>query len=228
VEFLSGFAHRRAEAMQPREELVATPVGTARITWYPAKGTARAVALLGHGTVTGIDSPDLQALADALPRRGVAVGLVTQPYRLEGNPGAADERSLDLAWTAVWAVAETFGPPVFAGGRSAGSQVACRTAARLGARAVLALAYPLHGPGSARELLATGRPALIIQGGNDPFGRPDEFPALPPEMDLVEVPSTNHTFGIGGLAPSPAAIARVTGAAVDWIDRQLSAMPVPE
>jgi predicted alpha/beta-hydrolase family hydrolase len=51
---------------------------------------------------------------------------------------------------------------VIAGGRSAGSQVACRTAQDLKAFAVLALSYPLNGPGHAPELLATGLPTLIV------------------------------------------------------------------
>jgi uncharacterized protein len=154
------------------EDFVATPVGTARITWYPARGRVRAVALLGHGSATGIESADLQALAAALPPRGITVALVTQPYRLEANPVVAGEASLDLAWTAVWPAAARLDAPVIAGGRSAGAQVACRTASELGARAVLALAYPMLGPGSPAELLATGRPTLVVQGGSDPFGRP--------------------------------------------------------
>jgi uncharacterized protein len=202
------------------QELVPTPVGTALITWYPAQGAARAVALLGHGSATGIESADLQALADVLPRQGVTVALVTQPYRLEANQGAADEASLDAAWTALWPAAARLGLPVIAGGRSAGSQVACRTAARLGARAVLALAYPLLGPGSPRELLATGLPTLVVQGGHDPFGRPDQFPPLPPEIELVEIPSANHTFGTITI-PRAATMARITAAAGEWIDRRL-------
>jgi predicted alpha/beta-hydrolase family hydrolase len=87
------------------EEFVPTPVGEARLTWYPAHGTARAVALLGHGSATGIEAADLQALAYALPRQGVTVALVTQPYRLGTNRGAADEASLDAAWSAVWPLA---------------------------------------------------------------------------------------------------------------------------
>ena len=63
-------------------DFVSTPVGTAGLTWYPAHGSARAVALLGHGTATGVEAPDLQALAAALPRQGITVALVTQPYRL--------------------------------------------------------------------------------------------------------------------------------------------------
>src|SRR5258708_7650873 len=143
----------------PNEELGPTPVGTARLTWYPAHGTARAVALLGHGSATGVEAPDLQALAEALPRRDVTVALVTQPYRQEANPRAADEASLDAAWSAIWPKASALGLSVIAGGRSAGSQVACRPAAPLGAHAVLALAYPPPRPGSPRELLATAPPA---------------------------------------------------------------------
>jgi predicted alpha/beta-hydrolase family hydrolase len=207
------------------EDFVPTPVGKARVTWYPARGRARAVALLGHGSATGIESADLQALAGALPPRDVTVALVTQPYRVAANPRAADEASLDLAWTAVWPAAADLGVPVIAGGRSAGAQVACRTAAGLGALAVLALAYPLLGPGSPAELLATGRPTLVVQGGSDPFGRPGQFPPLPPEIDLVEIPSANHTFGTPTGIPRAASMTRITTAVTEWIDRQLAAAP---
>jgi predicted alpha/beta-hydrolase family hydrolase len=205
------------------EELIPTPVGTARISWYPAAGSPRAVALLGHGSATGVESADLQALAAALPPRGITVALVLQPYRLEANPAAAGEASLDQAWTAVWPAAAAGGLPVISGGRSAGSQVACRTAADLGACAVLALAYPLLGPGSPRELLATGRPTLVVQGGSDPFGRPGQFPKLPPGIELVEIPGANHTFGTGFGGPGSASMTRLTTAVTEWIDRQLSA-----
>jgi predicted alpha/beta-hydrolase family hydrolase len=94
----------------------------------------------------------------------------------------------------VWPHVVLPGLPVIAGGRSAGSQVACRTAKELGADAVIALAYPLLGPGSPRELLATRLPMLIVQGGVDPFGRPDQFPALPEDVELVEIPHNGHMF----------------------------------
>ncbi len=112
---------------------------------------------------------------------------------------------------------------MISGGRSAGSQVACRTAAELGALAVLALAYPLLGPGSPRELLATGRPTLIIQGGSDPFGRPTQFPHLPPQYELVEIRAANHMFATSAGASGPAPLEQLTVAATAWIDRQLRA-----
>jgi uncharacterized protein len=204
-----------------REELVPTPAGDARLDWFPAQGQPRAVALLGHGTATGVEAADLQALAAVLPQRGITVALVTQPYRVEGNPRVADEASLDAAWRAVWPRAAGLGLPVISGGRSAGSQVACRTAAGLGALAVLALAYPLLGPGSRRELLGTGRPTLIIQGGSDPFGRPGQFPPLPPQYELVEIPAANHMFVTSASPSRPAPLEQLTDAAAAWIDRQL-------
>jgi uncharacterized protein len=213
------------------EQFVDTPVGTARITWYPAHVGPRAVMLLGHGSATGIESADLQALAETLPPRGITVGLVTQPYRLAASHGSSDEASLDLAWTSVWAAvlaasgdsggSAGSGVPLIAGGRSAGAQVACRSAARLGACAVLALAYPLLGPGSPQELLGTGLPTLVVQGGADPFGRPGQFPPLPPGIELLEIPAANHTFDSGGAAARVAAITRITAAAAEWTDRQL-------
>jgi predicted alpha/beta-hydrolase family hydrolase len=204
------------------ERLVSTPVGTARLDWYATQSTQRATVVLGHGTATAVEAMDLQALSHALPPLGITVVLVTQPYRLEGNPQVADEQSLDRAWTAIWPSVSGLGTPLIAGGRSAGSQVACRTARALGADAVLALAYPLLGPGSPAELLATGRPTLVVQGGRDPFGRPDQFPKLPPDIELVAIPAANHMFASTTPNGGPDPIALVTRAVIEWLDRRLS------
>jgi predicted alpha/beta-hydrolase family hydrolase len=157
-----------------------------------------------------------------LPPLGITVVLVTQPYRLEGNFRVADEVSLDQAWEAVWPLVSAGDVPVVSGGRSAGSQVACRTARRVGADAVLALAYPLNGPGSAAELLNTGRPTLVVQGGSDPFGRPDQFPALPSGMELVAVPGANHMFARESSDLVPDSLTQVTDAVTEWLYRRYS------
>src|SRR5260370_29586301 len=95
--------------VQHVEQYVDTPIGQAAITWFEATGPepARAVAVLGHGSATGVEAPDLQALAAALPALGITVALVTQPYRLARELGSrhrpgSDEPSLDTAWRAVW------------------------------------------------------------------------------------------------------------------------------
>lgn len=206
------------------EQSVSTPIGEARISWFQPPGESRAIVVLGHGSVIGIEAADLQAIAAALPPRDMTVALMTQPYQVSGSAEGRDEASLDLAWRAVWPQVGNSDLPVVAGGRSAGAQVACRTARSLGATAVLALSYPLLGPGNPGELLATGLPTLIVQGGSDPIGRPDQFPPLPPEFEMVEIPFANHTFevpaesGVDAGAP----LASVTGAVIRWLEDLLS------
>ncbi|MQY13599.1 hypothetical protein SRB5_37490 [Streptomyces sp. RB5] len=177
--------------------LVPTPAGDARITWHPAK-KPRLVLALGHGAGGTGPSRDLTALAAALPARGVTVALVDQPWRVAGKKLAPAPRTLDAAWTALWPALEKPGPPVVAGGRSAGARVACRTARELGAHAVLALAFPLHPPGRpektrADELTGAGAPTLVVQGERDTFGRPEEFPA---GTRIVPVPWGDHSFAV--------------------------------
>jgi uncharacterized protein len=197
--------------------LVPTSVGEGRITWHRPEGASRGVLVIGHGSATGVESPDLRALAAALPPRGFTVALVEQPWRVEGGFRSPGPATLDAAWRDLWPTLAESGQPMVAGGRSAGSQVACRTGRELGARAVLALAYPLRGPGSAGELLATGLPTLIVQGDRDPFGTPAEFPARPASMELVEIPGAEH------IVTAPGALATLTGAVGDWLDRRLPA-----
>ncbi|WP_282694241.1 alpha/beta family hydrolase [Streptomyces sp. CC208A] len=205
-----------------KTETVPTDAGEARITWHTAVRPRRVLAL-GHGAGGGIEARDLAALAAALPARGVTVALVEQPWRVAGKKVAPAPKTLDTAWRGLWPALAAPGLPVVAGGRSAGARVACRTAAELGAAAVLALAFPLHPPGRpersrAGELLSTGLPTLVVQGGNDPFGRPDEFPEGP--YGLVGIPYGDHGLAVPKRAPlgQDEALARVTGAVGDWLD----------
>ncbi len=218
---------KRTDEPQVTTEMVATPAGDARITWHHAPG-AHALLAASHGAGGGIEARDLRALAGALPGLGVSVALVEQPWRVAGKKVAPAPSTLDTGWRAVWPALEKAGLPIVAGGRSAGARVACRTATELGAKAVLALSFPLHTPGKpersrAEELLATGVPTLIVQGGRDPFGRPGEFPELPAAMELVEVPYGDHVFGLPKSADldEPAALALITGAVADWLPRAL-------
>lgn len=189
------------DATEVVTEAVETDAGPARITWHRAN-KPRLVLAVSHGAGGGIEVRDLQALAAALPAHGVSVALVEQPWRVAGKKLAPAPKTLDTGWRSVWPALAAPGLPVISGGRSAGARVACRTAAELGARAVLALSFPLHPPGKpeksrADELLGAGVPTLVVQGGNDPFGRPAEFPEAPEgTYDLVEVPYADHGFAV--------------------------------
>ncbi|MCL3996373.1 alpha/beta hydrolase family protein [Streptomyces lavenduligriseus] len=202
-------------------ETVATEAGDARITWHPAS-KARLVLAVSHGAGGGIEARDLQALAGALPAHGVTVALVEQPWRVAGKKVAPAPKTLDTGWRGVWPALTRPGLPVISGGRSAGARVACRTAAGLGAHAVLALSFPLHPPGKpeksrAEELLGAGVPTLVVQGGNDPFGKPAEFPAG--DFDLVEVPGADHGLAVPKRAEitGEGALEIVTEAVRQWV-----------
>ncbi|MFC8571487.1 alpha/beta family hydrolase [Streptomyces sp. NPDC057245] len=204
-------------------DTVGTEAGTARITWHPAPAP-RLVLALGHGAGGGVEARDLRALAAALPAHGVSVALVEQPWRVAGKKLAPAPKTLDTGWRGVWPALAAPGLPVISGGRSAGARVACRTAAELGAHAVLALSFPLHPPGRpeksrAGELLGTGVPTLVVQGGNDPFGRPEEFPAAPGgTYDLIEVEHGDHGFAVPKRAATgqEQALEVITGGVVEW------------
>ncbi|WP_405588757.1 alpha/beta family hydrolase [Streptomyces sp. NBC_01092] len=202
-------------------ETVGTDAGDARITWHRAK-KPRLVLAASHGAGGGIGARDLVALAEVLPAHGVSVALVEQPWRVAGKKVAPAPKTLDVGWRGLWPALAAPGLPVIAAGRSAGARVACRTAVELGAHAVLALSFPLHPPGRpeksrADELLGAGVPTLVVQGGNDPFGRPEEFPAG--DYELVEVPYGDHGFAVPKRAPldQGEAVAIVTDAAVKWV-----------
>lgn len=211
----------KATDTPPRTETVDTEAGTARISWLPAP-EPRLLLALGHGAGGGIEARDLRALAAALSAHGVSVALVEQPWRVAGKKLAPAPKTLDAGWRGLWPVLAGAGLPVVAGGRSAGARVACRTASALGARAVLALSFPLHPPGRPEksrkdELLASGVPTLVVQGGNDPFGRPAEFP--PGEYRIAEVPHGDHGFAVprrSGLTEDRA-MEILTSAVTGWL-----------
>jgi uncharacterized protein len=152
----------------------------------------RGLVVIGHGAGGGVEAPDLVAVSTALVAASWAVARVEQPYRLKGRRVPEPAPKLDAAWIAV--VGELRGrrrTPLVVAGRSSGARVACRTAAEVGAAAVVALAFPLHPPGKpeksrAGELLGVSLPTLVVQGDRDPFG---PATALPPGPTVVAVPA---------------------------------------
>lgn len=188
---------------------VETSVGTARVH---VSGDGAGLLVLGHGAGGGIEALDLQAAREAAEELGWRVALVEQPWRVRGRKVAEAPPRLDAAWTAVLETLD--GTPLVVGGRSAGARVACRTAAAVGADAVLCLAFPLHPPGRPErsrleELTAVAVPTLVVQGDRDAFG-------VPPGAVLV--PGADHGFRVAR-AGAPAA-PRVRQVVRDWLVHQ--------
>jgi hypothetical protein len=190
-----------------------TPHGPARAHLHGRRGKLGAL-VLGHGAGGGVGARDLVAATDAAVAAGLRVVLVEQPYRVAGRRSQAPAAQLDAAWTAVVADLRRrrlIAGNLIVGGRSAGARVACRTAADVGAQAVLCLAFPLHPPGRPDksrlpELEAVTVPMLVVQGESDPFG----MPPAGPERTVVRVKG-NHSLS-GDLGAVRAAIG-------EWLDR---------
>ena len=202
-----------------------TGSGVARVEWDgdgpngPAEhGVVRFLLALTHGAGGSAGSPDLLAVRDAALGLGGLVARVTQPYRVRGAraPGSAVRQ--DAAWVEIVAALAALVPgvpgiPFVQGGRSNGARVACRTAAAVRARAVIALAFPLVPPGPAgqsrvAELRAAGTggaAVLVVNGERDPFGIPGGGDA----DRVVVVPGEAHS-----LKGHRAVIA---GAVADWL-----------
>ena len=177
-----------------------TPHGIARVRLEESRSASAAI-VLGHGAGGGIDSPDLKGAAGAAREAGLTVALVEQPYRVAGRRAPAPAAQLDAAWVSVVSQLPFEGLALIAGGRSSGARVACRTAANVGASAVLCLAFPVHPPGRPEksrldELDAVEVPTLVIQGERDPFGLPPPGPL----RTVVTVAGTHSLRSSGTIA----------------------------
>ena len=206
-----------------------TAYGEARLVTCRAAHPV-ATMLLGHGAGAGIDTLDLAALAEHLPRHGITVVLLEQPWRLAGRRVATPPATLDEVLVAA---ARRLRPrnPLIVGGRSAGARSAVRCARRVGAAGCLALAFPLHPPGRPErtrvdELAGAGVPTLVVQGERDPMGRPEEFPA---DVELAVVPAADHGFRTAarsGVAPGDVA-AVVVETVLEWAVREVVGNQAP-
>jgi len=208
------------------ERRVDTPQGEARLVTHRAR-TPFVTLLLSHGAGGGIEARDLQALAAGLPRHGVTVVLLEQPWRVAGRKIATAPPTLDDALVAA-ARTLRFRTPLVVGGRSAGARSAARSASGLGAVGALALSFPLHPPGRPEksrlpELAGAGVPTLLVQGENDTMGRPEEFPAELDHVDLTVVPGADHGLRVAkGAALSQAeAVAIVVESTLEWLVREI-------
>ena len=163
-------------------------------------GTVRFLLVLTHGAGGSAGSPDLLAARDAALGLGGLVARVTQPYRVKGAraPGPPDRQ--DAAWVQTVAALTGLAPgvPLVQGGRSNGARVACRTAAEVGTRAVIALAFPLRPPGpkgqsrlpELQAARAGGAAVLVVNGERDPFGIPGAGDA----DRVIVVPGETHAL----------------------------------
>jgi len=184
-----------------------------------------ATLLLSHGAGNGIDTADLVALAAGLPAHGITVARFEQPWKVAGRRVATAPPTLDVGLGAA-AAALAAASPLVVGGRSAGARSAARCALGLGAAGCLALAFPLHPPGRPEksrldELVSAGVPTLVVQGERDTMGRPEEFPADLPGVELLVVADADHSLRVPARAAlsTAKALDQVVATVLTWIRR---------
>ena len=146
---------------------------------------------------------DLAALAAALPRNGISVVRVEQPWRVAGKKLAPRPAVLDECFVAA-ADKLRVRTPLVVGGRSAGARSAARTARAARRLRVRRPGLPAAPAGPARESRAgraagpRGADAGGAGGAGRRSGRPEEFPA---DVDLTVVPGADHGFRVPKRGP---------------------------
>jgi predicted alpha/beta-hydrolase family hydrolase len=219
---------RSSDPAAVERRTVPTPAGDAVLHVSAPTGATAGTLVLGHGAGGGVDTPDLLALARALPASGISVVRLEQPWHVAGRKVAGPPPTLDRAWLAALAAVDRT-VPLAVGGRSAGARVACRTAVELGAAGVLALAFPLHPPGRPeRSRLAelelptdAGLPVLVLQGTRDTFGGPTDVPAGAGRL-VVPIEGGDHSFRVLKGGDQQGTLARLVAVTQAWLAELLT------
>src|SRR5690554_883332 len=178
------------------------------------------VMILAHGAGAPMDSPFMEALAEALDARGIACVRFEFPYmqkrredgmqkrREDGKKRPPDRqpRLLECFSGVIARIRDEVGPgpSLLIGGKSMGGRMASVLASEEteGISAVVCYGYPFHPPGKPdrwriEHLRQVTCPLMVVQGTRDPFGKPDELAALgdiPGISRLVWLDGGNHDF----------------------------------
>ncbi|UNK36800.1 alpha/beta hydrolase [Shinella sp. H4-D48] len=163
--------------------------------------------LLAHGSGAPMDSPAMNAAAEALAAQGLRIARFEFSYmaarRTNGSrrpPPKAE--TLNPEFRAAVLALGANGPLVI-GGKSMGGRVASMVADDLHAAGIVAgllcLGYPFHPPEKPTQLrtahlMTLKTPTLICQGTRDPFGTKEEVSTygLPESIRLLRLEDGDH------------------------------------
>jgi uncharacterized protein len=198
----------------------------------PASGGAFIIA---HGAGAGQHNPFMVAFARAMAARGFDAITFDFPYMEQKRRVPDRAPVLEACYAAVvQATRERVASArewLFIGGKSMGGRMATQLAAtnpEIAVAGLVLLGYPLHPPGQPDKrrdahLPSVGRPMLVIQGGRDAFGTPDELrpvlePLEPPAM-LHVIDGGDHSFRVAraGAARQAAIDEEVRNVAAEWM-----------
>jgi hypothetical protein len=213
---------------------IASSAGDLQAALYEPGTPARRTLILAHGAGAGQAHPWMRARAGDLAARGVRVVTFDFPYISAKRKVPDRAPVLVAAWRALVTDVARRWPeaPLAIGGKSMGGRMATMLLAEADApaevRGCVALGYPLHPPGKPEQLRvahlgAIHVPLLVVQGGRDPFGGPDdirrEFAAAGAHPQVVDMPFGGHGFEVRARDARQAdEYARVADAVAQWLD----------
>jgi uncharacterized protein len=146
------------------------------VIWQDARGAVAAI-VLAHGAGAGMKHRQMQSLADAFERCGIATLRFNFAYVEAGKsrvdpPAAAASRIAD----AFHVARDKTNLPLWAGGHSFGGRMASHAVhdGKIDARGLVFCSFPLHPPGKpstdrARHLAEIRVPMLFLSGTRDDF-----------------------------------------------------------
>lgn len=177
-----------------------------KVLWQCPK-VADAALVLAHGAGAGMTHRNMQALADAFGRKGVATLRFDFPF-IEAGRRRVDPRAVATA-----AIAEAFAEasgrsalPLWLGGHSFGGRMASHAVIdeRLEPRGLIFCSFPLHAPGKpgierARHLAGIRLPMLFLSGTRDALAKSTVLAPLVASLPSAEVhwlDTANHGYRV--------------------------------
>lgn len=194
---------------------------------------AKAALVLAHGAGAGMTHKAMQATAEGLAARGIAVLRFNFAY-MEGGSKRPDSPAVahPVVRAAVAQAAQLAkGLPLFAGGRSFGGRMTSQAQAAEalpGVRGLVFFAFPLHPAGKpatdrADHLRAVKLPMLFLQGSADELAETDLLrpvvAGLGKRAKLHLVDHADHSFHVPARSgrKDPEVLGEILDVARDWM-----------
>jgi predicted alpha/beta-hydrolase family hydrolase len=203
--------------------------------WTKPSG-AKACLVLAHGAGAGMAHKSMEATAEGLAERGVAVLRFNFPYMDKGSKRPDSPPVAQAAVRAAVSEASKLakGLPLFAGGRSFGGRMTSGAQAKdplPDVRGLVFFAFPLHTAGKpgverARHLDDVKLPMLFLSGSRDPLAELDLLKptvrALGKRATLALIEDADHSFHVPAKTgrKDPEVLAEILDTARDWMLKQ--------
>jgi predicted alpha/beta-hydrolase family hydrolase len=200
--------------------------------WNKPK-VAKSALVLAHGAGAGMTHKHMEATAEGLAERGIAVLRFNFPYMEKGSKRPDSPPVAEAAVRAAIAEASKLakGLPLFAGGRSFGGRMTSGAQSKEALPNVAGLvffAFPLHLAGKpaverAKHLSDVKIPMLFLSGSRDPLAELELLKAtvkkLGARAKLVLAADADHSFHVPAKTgrKDPEVFAELLGAARDWM-----------